>query len=166
MTSIEGKYETLGGAMHCLDEYPNSDSGDDDRSISSEDESMIHQDPETDIVEAAATRCSRRVCFIDTVSISGPIRQRELVTRTAYRPSTTAEEKHLLYYSSQDYAFFALEDYYYKIEKTRHQSCRAPKVLGWEDCMVYEGDYEDELCAEEETTRTLRKVKTYHELQL
>lgn len=165
MTSVEGTHETFAGAMHYLDEYHNSDSGD-DTSISSEDESIIHQDAQTDIVEAAATRRSRRVCFIDTVSIPGPIRQRELVTRTAYRPSTTAEEKHLLYYSSQDYAFFALEDYYYKIEKTSHQSCRAPKVLGWEDCMVYEGDYEDELCTEEETTRTLRKVKTCHELQL
>ena len=84
--------------------------------------------------DVGATTRRRRVCFIDEVFGLTP---QELVTSTAFRTPTTAEEKSLLYYTSQEYAFFALEDYYWQVDMIQCQS----KGFGWEDCMVCEGDY-------------------------
>ena len=114
-------------------------------------------------------RDCRRVRFVDESSTSGPLPSNSgLVTRTAFRPSTTLEEKSLLYYNSRDHEFFALEDYHRKME-VRTRSCRrSTKRWGWEDFMVREGDYceDEELCtSEEEDKGKLRRVKTLHELQ-
>ena len=104
--------------------------------------------------DVGATARHRRVCFIDEVLGLTP---QELVTSTAFRPPTTAEEKSLLYYISQDYALFAHEDYHWQVEMIQCQS----KGFGWEDCMVYEGDYGHQIHNEEETGggSTLHKVK-------
>ena len=73
----------------------------------------------------------------------------KLVTSTTYRPSTTPEEKSNLYYTPQDYEFFALEEHYYQMDMmdaARHheQSFRlhSKEVFSWEDCIVYENVYD------------------------
>ena len=108
-----------------------------------------------------ATARRRRVCFIDEVSRLTP---QGLVTSTAFRPPTTAKEKSLLYYTSQEYAFFALEDYYWQVDMIQCQS----KGFGWEDCMVCEGDYGHDIHNENEEKCggriTLHKMKMCHEL--
>lgn len=106
----------------------------------------------------------RRVCFIDEVLGLPP---HHLVTSTTFRPTTTIEEKSILYYNSMDYAFFALEDYYFEVEVM--QKCQS-KGLSWEDCLVYDGDFghDNEFLNEEKTHEggMIRKVKTLHDLQL
>lgn len=54
-------------------------------------------------------RRTQRVRFIDVYTAS------HIVTDTYYRPETTEGEKALLYYCSEDYAQFALEDWQWKL---------------------------------------------------
>ena len=82
----------------------------------------------------------QRVTFIDQVHPSYP-----LVTQVSYRPYTRPEDKPLLYYNSQDYAYFALEDYYEKLERNAVQvaivvSPASRKTFGWEDYMNIDED--------------------------
>ena len=119
----------------------------------------------------------RRVCFIDEI-LGQSSHKNNLVTRIAYRPSTPAEDKYLLYYTSRDYDFFALEEYYQQREemtmKVPKYSSPEEKVFSWEDCMVYEdGCYDDEgdSTMEEDSAGVgeegtlMHKVKTLHDLQ-
>mmetsp|Transcript_16430 Transcript_16430/g.39323 ORF Transcript_16430/g.39323 Transcript_16430/m.39323 type:complete len:178 (+) Transcript_16430:68-601(+) len=106
----------------------------------------------------------RRVCFIDEVT-RGPSR-RSLVTSTMFRPQTRQEEKSSLYYTSKDFEFFALEDYYCQLQIIR--KCQLPeRVLGWEDCLVYEDDIFFETPCEETgcNVGAIHKVKTTYNLQ-
>eukprot|EP00584_Thalassiosira_punctigera_P011404 CAMPEP_0172565024 /NCGR_PEP_ID=MMETSP1067-20121228/106649_1 /TAXON_ID=265564 ORGANISM="Thalassiosira punctigera, Strain Tpunct2005C2" /NCGR_SAMPLE_ID=MMETSP1067 /ASSEMBLY_ACC=CAM_ASM_000444 /LENGTH=139 /DNA_ID=CAMNT_0013355829 /DNA_START=21 /DNA_END=437 /DNA_ORIENTATION=- len=100
-------------------------------------------------IQAGELRARRkRVCFIDEAG-SSPQRQhrRGLVTSTAYRPPTTSEERRTLYYTSQDYALFALEDHYHQLEMIQRSRT---KVFSWEDFVVYESRYDDEIAVTEE----------------
>mmetsp|Transcript_25669 Transcript_25669/g.46489 ORF Transcript_25669/g.46489 Transcript_25669/m.46489 type:complete len:157 (+) Transcript_25669:392-862(+) len=87
----------------------------------------------------------RRVCFIDEIGISP---RRDLVTSIVFRPSTTTEEKKKLQYSPQDYAFFAMGDDYQR-EFVRIKRSE-PQVFRWEDFVVYDGGYVDEIPIEKE----------------
>ena len=62
---------------------------------------------------ARELRPSQRVRFIDEVF--GMATPRHVVTDTHYRPVTKEEDKTLLYYSSEDYAQFAIEDWREKL---------------------------------------------------
>eukprot|EP01083_Nonionella_stella_P097868 275163_1 len=99
----------------------------------------------------------RRVRFVDEVAISGVVpssksKRSSLITSTKYRPRTRLQDKHKLYYDSQDYAFFALEDYYAQLQfkedeeetinigiglfpGSRKRHCQEIKTFGWEDYM-------------------------------
>jgi hypothetical protein len=57
---------------------------------------------------------AQRVRFIDETFGLTPL---HIVTDTFYRPKTVEEEKPLLYYSPEDYARFALEDWEEKLSK-------------------------------------------------
>ncbi len=63
---------------------------------------------------AREVRPGQRVRFIDEADVMTP---RHIVTDTHYRPETVEEEKTLLYYSPEDYAQFALEDWRWKSSK-------------------------------------------------
>lgn len=112
----------------------------------------------------------RRVYFIDEALGLSP---HSLVTSTAFRPPTTAEEKCLLYYTPQDYASFALEDYHHQAETNQmgdydHQvetiQTSQSKGLSWEDCMVYDYDYGNDIHIQEGCT--MHKVETLCDLQI
>mmetsp|Transcript_31214 Transcript_31214/g.54239 ORF Transcript_31214/g.54239 Transcript_31214/m.54239 type:complete len:166 (+) Transcript_31214:195-692(+) len=165
MTLIDGMQGTLGVLKGSFGGPPTTGSGNiGSRSFVDEAtvQKLCRQHRNND-VGATIHRC--RVCFIDEVFGLTP---QGLVTSTTFRPPTTAKEKSLLYYTSQDYDLFALEkyeDYYWQVEMIQCQS----KGFGWEDCMVYEGDYGHQIHNEEKCggrISTLHRVKTCHELQL
>ncbi len=58
-------------------------------------------------------RRTQRVHFIDEMFSMNS----HIVTDTHYRPETSEEEKALLYYSSEDYDQFAIEDWRWKVSK-------------------------------------------------
>mmetsp|Transcript_34232 Transcript_34232/g.55904 ORF Transcript_34232/g.55904 Transcript_34232/m.55904 type:complete len:172 (-) Transcript_34232:68-583(-) len=159
MTLIDGMQGTLGVLKGSFGGPPTTGSGNvGSRSFVNKDKAAFQNNGEffrqLRNNDVGATTRHRRVCFIDEVSRLTP---QGLVTSTAFRPPTTAKEKSLLYYTSQEYAFFALEDYYWQVEMIQCQS----KGFGWEDCMVYEGDYGHQIHNEEETGggSRLHKVK-------
>mmetsp|Transcript_34126 Transcript_34126/g.71848 ORF Transcript_34126/g.71848 Transcript_34126/m.71848 type:complete len:189 (+) Transcript_34126:248-814(+) len=111
----------------------------------------------------------RRVCFIDE-ALGLP--EHDVVTRTSYRPLTTAEEKSHLYYTPQDYAFFELEEYHHQLEMTHNSYPSEPwKLLSWEDCIMYDDidsyhcDSDDDEHAHEEGN-AMHKVKSLHDLHI
>mmetsp|Transcript_31213 Transcript_31213/g.54236 ORF Transcript_31213/g.54236 Transcript_31213/m.54236 type:complete len:171 (+) Transcript_31213:195-707(+) len=170
MTLIDGMQGTLGVLKGSFGGPPTTGSGNvGSRSFVNKDKAAFQNNGEffrqLRNNDVGATTRHRRVCFIDEVSRLTP---QGLVTSTAFRPPTTAKEKSLLYYTSQDYDLFALEkyeDYYWQVEMIQCQS----KGFGWEDCMVYEGDYGHQIHNEEKCggrISTLHRVKTCHELQL
>mmetsp|Transcript_8436 Transcript_8436/g.12702 ORF Transcript_8436/g.12702 Transcript_8436/m.12702 type:complete len:192 (-) Transcript_8436:259-834(-) len=152
-------------------------------------EKIIHKEARTqpDHIGTAtgARQRSRRLRFVDEVPASSlkpadPESRpppRKVVTSITYRPYTTAEEKSMLYYTTQEFTYFALEDCYSQREMRNkschgHPSCNSLKKgllsLSWEDCMVhyYEDEYKDEYVEEETTRGTLHKVETCRKLQL
>mmetsp|Transcript_2995 Transcript_2995/g.5767 ORF Transcript_2995/g.5767 Transcript_2995/m.5767 type:complete len:151 (-) Transcript_2995:241-693(-) len=104
-------------------------------------------DKDQDKEQATVQHCGlpRRVCFIDEIGISP---RRDLVTSIVFRPSTTTEEKKKLQYSPQDYAFFAMGDDYQREFVPMKRS--EPQVFRWEDFVVYDGGYVDEIPIEKE----------------
>ena len=136
----------------------------------------------------------RRVRFIDEI-VPGviPSSNHNVVTRTILRPRTTSREKDLLFYNSEDYAFFALENYYSKLEEETiclGSECEVIKTFddgesfGWGDYMDYgsgggsswneeeeeendENEYGQWIVdapEEEEIGNTIRKVKKLYDL--
>jgi len=81
---------------------------------------MLSQQPQNEV--SLADR-HRRVRFVDEVQGLPP---QHLVTRIEFRPRTMADEKSSLYYNSKDYAFFALEDYYYQLEVLQKEKAGSP----------------------------------------
>ena len=73
--------------------------------------------------DVGAATLRRLVRFIDEVLGLTP---QELVISTVFRPPTTAEEKPLLYYTSEEYEFLALEDYIWVIMDMRFITKRRP----------------------------------------
>mmetsp|Transcript_4750 Transcript_4750/g.7917 ORF Transcript_4750/g.7917 Transcript_4750/m.7917 type:complete len:155 (+) Transcript_4750:246-710(+) len=107
----------------------------------------------------------RRVCFIDEIDTSP---RRDIVTSILFHPSTTAEEKKKLYYTFQDYEFFAMEEEYER-EFVRFKRSES-QIFGWEDFVVYDGDNVDEISFEKEEAMceggTMPRVKTLQDLLL
>ena len=78
----------------------------------------------------------RKVHFIDeVVDTSQP---NSLVTSIRFRPSTKAEEKHMLYYTQKDFTYFAIEEHYYQMELVMNKESRGVVMFGWEDCIIFE----------------------------
>lgn len=116
-----------------------------------------------DSTSSGAARCRRVVSFIDEVPAG--ISPRDLVTSTTFRPTTTAEDKSLLHYTSKDYTLFAFEDHYYQAGMIQKYLSVG---LSWEDCMIHERDgYGNEIPVEEKAAcdgGMSRKGRTLHEL--
>ena len=94
---------------------------------------------------SASSSRRRRICFIDEGSTSTLPHQ--AVTSIHYRPKTGHDGKRRLYYSQRDFAFFALEYQYEKVEGVRKRdNMERYKTFTWEDCMMvdsYDGDGEE-----------------------
>lgn len=78
-----------------------------------------------------------------------------IVTDTHYRPETTKEEKALLYYCSEDYERFALEDWCW----------RASKEIRMQQNLQEQDQEEESLKNEEDTTGPpISRVRRHHDL--
>ena len=77
----------------------------------------------------------RRVRFIDEVVDT--LLPNSLVTSIRFRPSTKAEDKHILYYTQKDFTYFAIEEHYYQMELVMKES-KGIVMFGWEDCIIFE----------------------------
>ena len=130
----------------------------------------------TDIDDSSSSSASasssrrRRICFIDEGSTSTLPHQ--AVTSINYRPKTEHDEKRRLYYSQRDFAFFALEYQYEKVEGVRKRDMERYKTFTWEDCMTvdsYDGDGEEIHFEGDETPcsgkAAMHKVKTLHDFK-
>ena len=76
----------------------------------------------------------RKVHFIDEVVDTSP---NNLVTSIRFRPSTKAEDKHMLYYTQKDFTYFAIEEHYYQMELVMNKT-KEGVMFGWEDCIIFE----------------------------
>ena len=61
----------------------------------------------------------------------------DLVTSIRFRPSTKAEDKHMLYYTQKDFTYFAIEEHYYQMEVVMNKT-KEGVLFGWEDCIIFE----------------------------
>ena len=76
----------------------------------------------------------RKVHFIDEMVDTSP---NNLVTSIRCRPSTKAEDKHILYYTQKDFTYFAIEEHYYQMELVMNKT-KEGVMFSWEDCIIFE----------------------------
>jgi len=103
-----------------MDEYPSRQSNNTIRSSS-----ICHHN----------CRRRRKVRFVDEVVDTSP---NSLVTNIAFRPTTRAEDKHILYYTQKDFTYFAIEEHYYQMELVMNKESKEIVMFGWEDCIIFE----------------------------
>ena len=83
----------------------------------------------------------RKVHFVDeVVDISSP---NSLVTSIRFRPTTRAEDKHMLY-TQKDFTYFAIEEHYYQMELVMDKSNEIV-MFGWEDCIIFESIHDTDM---------------------
>lgn len=96
--------------------------------VATQEEGCLYSQDTT--VSGSGTNNNRRVSF-----------RSSLVTCTSYRPSTTKDEKALLYYTRQQYEIMALESYY----EQQQEEAMKMKLFSWEDFMVCKSSYDDSM---------------------
>ena len=96
-------------------------------------------------------RRTQRVHFIDEMFSMNS----HIVTDTHYRPETSEEEKTLLYYSSDDYDQFAIEDWRWKVSK---------EIKRLQMLQVQDQEEEPLKNGENTTDPPISRVRTHHDL--
>ena len=139
------------------------------RAVSYTDEDLIQESthPSPQSSQDTNSNNNRKVSFLDEISQS-------IITTISYRPTTSQDEKHILYYTKEDYETFVYDEYTERIllEKEEVKEEEKEKVFSWEDLLCYEGggsDYCIHMMADDDEVREgegklMHKVETLKDL--
>ena len=98
------------------------------RAVSYTDEELIQESTHQFQSTQTNSNYNRKVSFLDEISQS-------IITTISYRPTTTHDDKHTLYYTKEDYEMFIYDDYTPNGRKRRKRRCLVGKIY----CVMKEG---------------------------
>jgi len=137
------------------------------RAVSYTDEELLQESTHQHQQSQTNSSPNRKVSFLDEISQS-------IITTISYRPTTKHDDKHILYYTKEDYEMFSYDEYTERILlEQQEKEEEEEKVFSWEDLLCYEGaggsDYCIHMMADDEEEvgegdKLMHKVETLKDL--